>query len=98
MGYVIGRKNLEKFAVSPGNFLRKNFNKATYQISRQKLIKEYLVQEIEMLNQLLGTWEKSLTNGMFLPPSFHLCIAPLREIISDSLERKITMAYKRVTI
>ena len=55
MGYVIGRKNLEKFAVSPGNFLRKNFNKATYQISRQKLIKEYLVQEIEMLNQLLGT-------------------------------------------
>ena len=57
MGYIFGRENLEEFAVwqlSP-----KNFNKTSFQISRQKLIKEYLVQEIEMLNQLLGTWEKS---------------------------------------
>ena len=59
MGHVIGRENLEKFVVSPGNFLHKNFNKASFQISRQKLIKEYLVQEIEMLNRLPGTWEKS---------------------------------------
>ena len=59
MRQVIGRENLEKFAVSPGKFLHKNFNKASFKISRQKLIKEYLVQEIEMLNRLLGTWEKS---------------------------------------
>ena len=37
----------------------KKFNKTSFQISPQKLVKEYLVQEIEMLNQLLGTWEKS---------------------------------------
>lgn len=55
MGHVIGRENLENFVVSPGNFLHKNFNKASFQISRQKLIKKYLVQEIEMLNRLLGT-------------------------------------------
>ena len=59
MEHVFGRENLEEFAVSPGNFLQKILIKTSFQISRQKLIKEYLVQEIEMLNQLLGTWEKS---------------------------------------
>lgn len=43
----------------PWQLSPKNFNKTSFQISPQKLIKGYLVQEIEMLNQLLGTREKS---------------------------------------
>ena len=51
---------MEKFAQSfPGNFLRQSFNKASFQISYQKSIREYLVQKMKMLNQLLGTWEES---------------------------------------
>ena len=54
------RENLEIFTQSfPGNFLRQSFNESSFQISRQKLIREHLVQKIKMLNQLLGTWEES---------------------------------------
>ena len=55
--YLYVWKNLLR--VSPGNFLRQSFNKASFQISRQKSIREYLVQKMKMLNQLLGTWEES---------------------------------------
>ena len=43
----------------PPTFSEKFFNKATCQILVKKLMKEYLVQETEILNQLLGKWEKS---------------------------------------
>ena len=42
------RKNLEKFIQSfPGNFLRQSFNESSFQISRQKLIREHLVQKLK---------------------------------------------------
>lgn len=46
-----------KFAVSRQLSPKKIFNKATCQILVK--MKEYLVQETEILNQLLGKWEKS---------------------------------------
>ena len=58
MGHVIRVENF-KFAVSRQLSPKKVFNKATCQILVKKLMKEYLVQETEILNQLLGKWEKS---------------------------------------
>ena len=58
MGHVI---RVQKFQICsfPPTFSQKFFNKATCQILVKKLMKEYLVQETEILNQLLGKWEKS---------------------------------------
>ena len=53
MGHVIRVENF-KFAVSRQLSPKKVFNKATCQILVKKLMKEYLVQETEILNQLLG--------------------------------------------
>ena len=58
MGHVIRVENF-KFAVSRQLSPKIFFNKATCQILVKKLMKEYLVQETEILNQLLGKWEKS---------------------------------------
>ena len=51
MGHVIRVENF------PATFSKKILIKLP--VKFKKLIKEYLVQETEILNQLLGKWEKS---------------------------------------
>ena len=56
MGHVIRVENF-KFAVSRQLSPKKILIKLP--VKFKKLMKEYLVQETEILNQLLGKWEKS---------------------------------------
>ena len=69
--------------VSPGSFFSKNFNKASFQISRQKLFKHHLVQKNWKLN----------TNSLYASTLFRFFLSMILHLFCASFSQYFGLEF-----